>query len=60
MNDKLDEYLEDPTIADYHDAVWRLIEFHDLQHAVVWETTCRGCADLMDKLYERDVRDGLI
>lgn len=42
------------------EALKTVIDMHDVDRAVVWDTTCRGCADLLDKLYERDVQDGLI
>ena len=44
----------------HHEALQVVIEKHDLERAVAWNTTCRGCADLLDKLYERDVEDGVI
>ena len=38
----------------------KILEFHDQEQALSWNTTCRGCANLLDQLYARDVEDGRI
>lgn len=61
LNHLYDEFLtisRDLGEIGGREMIKRLIEWHDQERAIGWNTTCRGCADLLDKLYERDVRDG--
>lgn len=41
-------------------ALGKMIEFHDQEQAISWNTTCIGCARLLDRLYAQDVEQGNI
>ena len=51
LYEKYKEFCSDIPLT-MREVIQKLIEFHDEDRAVGWNTTCRGCADLLDKLYE--------